>query len=174
MAAEKKEDGAQAAGKKLSMKMIIIIATIFVVEAAVICGVFLFSGGPSHVQGDPGTPDPRVLMEQPKEMLVLEGRFENNKWGRSYQFDMKIFILAKQKNIAPTTERVERMQAQLRSDIRTIIAQAEPAHLMEPTKLSIIRQVQQELNKRMGLDEDGDPIVLDVMIPHWVRYKTDN
>ncbi|MCC5831244.1 MAG: hypothetical protein JJU36_17530 [Phycisphaeraceae bacterium] len=155
------------------MKTVLIVATIFLVEAAVIVGIFMLSGGPRAVQGDPARADPRVMMDRPQEMLVIEGRFENNRWGRSYQFDMKIFITLKQKNLAPTQERVERMQAQLRSDIRTIIAQAEPAHLMEPSKMSITRQIHQQLDERLGRDEDGDPIVMDVMIPHWVRFKTD-
>lgn len=159
--------------RRMSARTALILLTIFLLEALVIAGAFMLAGGPRAVQGEGARPNERAMMDRPQEVLLIEGRFENNEWGRSYQFDIRVVGLVKSRNLDTARQRIEKAQAQLASDVRTIIAQAEPAQLLEASKKSIIRQIRHQLDRRLGLDDDGEPLVEEVMIPHWVRFKTD-
>ncbi len=159
--------------ERMSLRTLIILLVIFLLEALVIVAAFMLAAGPRAVQGEGAKPDDEAMLDRPREILVIEDRFENNEWGRSYQFDVRIVALVKTRNLDLAEERIDTAEAQVANDVRTIIAQAEPAQLLEASKQSIKRQVHQKLDKRLGLDDSGDPIVEEVMIPRWVRFRSD-
>jgi len=64
--------------------------------------------------------------------------------------------------------------AQISADIRTIISQAEPTHLHEPTLATLTRQIRKALDDRFSVEtEDGSPVVEDVAIPKFSQYPSD-
>ncbi len=74
-------------------------------EAAVIVGLFMFSGGPSEVKAEPGVTDLVAKGEEPAEVLILAGKFQNTKSGRSFMYDTEIYVVVKQKHLELIGER---------------------------------------------------------------------
>lgn len=180
MANEKKTDGAaQAAGgeeakkKRLPLMPIIAVAAVLLVEAAVIVGLFMFSGGPSEVKAEPGVADALAMGEEPAEVLILAGKFQNTKSGRSFMYDTEIYIKTKQKHYDYLTEKKDAMQATITKDITTIFRRAEPSHLREQELATLTRQIAAALENRLGEDENGEPYVSEVLITKCMEFASD-
>jgi flagellar basal body-associated protein FliL len=160
--------------KKLPLIPAIAVLAVLVVEAAVIVALFMFSGGPSEVKAEPGVADMVAAGEVPAEVLVLAGKFQNTKSGRSYMYDTEIYVKVKQKNFEQVELLKEQMQASITKDIATIYRRAEPSHLREQELATLTRQVTAALESRFGNDPETDePYVQEVLITKCMEFASD-
>lgn len=159
--------------KKIPLKMLIILGVVMLIEAIAIGGAFLLAGGPSDVEATAIADDPEAEMNQPVEVIVTSGKFQNTRSGQPFLYDTEIYITVKRKNQDLTNARKEAMQARIDSHITTIFRRAEPAHLNEPDRQTLKRQVKAAMNNLFGNDPDGEPFVLDVIVPNMKRFSTD-
>lgn len=174
------EDNQQAAAggeeskkKGLPLIPIITVLVVLVVEAAVIVAMFMFSGGPSEVTAEPGVVDEAQLGEEHAESLVISGKFQNTKSGRSYMYDTQIYVVVKQKHLEEVEAKKEAMQASITKDITTIFRRAEPSHLREQELSTLTRQVAAALNDRFGNDMNEEPLIEEVLITKCMEFSSD-
>jgi flagellar basal body-associated protein FliL len=172
--AKDKKDGQDAPRKGgLSMKAVIIVGAVLLIEGVTIAGVFLLAGGPDDANANTAAVDEAAQMELPDEVQVIEDKFQNTRTGRAYIYDTQIVVICKRKNKAEIEQKLEMMRARISADIAEIIRKAEPAHLLEPELATLKRQVQSALDSRLGSDIDGNPLVMEVVIPKCEQYRAD-
>ncbi|MEM6458727.1 MAG: hypothetical protein AAF710_04980 [Planctomycetota bacterium] len=159
--------------KGLPLVPIIAVAAVLLVEAVVIVALFMFAGGPSEVVAEPGVADELAMGEVPAEVLVLAGKFQNTKSGRSFMYDTEIYIKVKTRHLDFMTEKKDAMQASITKDITTIFRRAEPSHLREQELATLTRQVSAALESRFGNDEADEPYVLEVLITKCMEFASD-
>ncbi len=159
--------------KKPPLKMIIVLASIFIIEGAIIAGIFMVTGKPADVKADPAIADMEAMAEQLIEEIVVEAKYPNTKSGRTYIYDAVVYVVVKQKYQGEVRGKLDSMTAQVNSDVREIIGRAEPSHLLEPTLATIKRQIKAALDGRLGRDEEGRSRVEDVVITRFTRFRAD-
>ena len=159
--------------KGLPLVPIIAVAAVLLIEAAVIVGLFVFSGGPSEVKAEPGVADLVAEGEEPAEVLILSGKFQNTKSGRSYMYDTEIYVVVKQKHLEYMEEKKEQMQASITKDITTIFRRAEPSHLREQDLATLTRQVRAALESRWGHDVNDEPYIQEVLVTKCMEFASD-
>lgn len=174
------EENQQAAaggeeGKKKGLPLIPIITVlaVLVIEAVVIVAMFMLSGGPSEVTAEPGVVDAAQQGEEHAETLVISGKFQNTKSGRSYMYDTQIYVVVKQKHLEEVEAKKEAMQASITKDITTIFRRAEPSHLREQELSTLTRQVAASLNDRFGNDPNEEPYIEEVLITKCMEFSSD-
>jgi flagellar basal body-associated protein FliL len=155
---------AGAPAKKSSLKVLVMVAMVLVLEGGTVGVTIMLSGAPAKVEGHGPTPDLAAEESKLVEVLVVKDRFANQRTGRTYLYDTEIFITVRAKDNPKVKEKVESMQAQLSTEIATIFRRAEPAHLLEPTLATLTRQVKAALDERLGKDAEGKPAVQEVLI----------
>ncbi len=171
---KKKPDAAVEPGKKgLPLMPILTVAAVLVVEAVVIVALFMFSGGPTDVKAEPGVADEVALGERPAEALVVSGKFQNTQSGRSFMYDTEIYVVVKQRHLPEVEERIAAMQASIQRDITTIFRRAQPSHLREQELSTLTRQVKAALDEQFGKDEQGEPIIDEVLIAKCMEFASD-
>lgn len=167
-------EGGEEKKKGLPLIPIIAVASVLLLEAVVIVALFMFSGGPSEVKAEPGVIDELAALEEPAEVLVLAGKFQNTKSGRSFMYDTEIYVVTKQKHFDFMEEKKEQMQASITKDITTIFRRAEPSHLREQELATLTRQVTAALEERFGNDAESDePYVQEVLITKCMEFASD-
>jgi flagellar basal body-associated protein FliL len=170
------EAAAAAGGKKFPLKPILILLAVVLIEGVAISGAFIMSGKPAAVSAStPGAQkDEALKLDQPIEELVVSDRFQNTRTGRTYLYDTEIYIVVRQKNDEQAKKILEANKARIRQDIRTIISQAEPAELLEPTLATLTRQIRASLDDHLGHDpQDGKPLIEKVLITKCTQYRVD-
>ncbi|MBB6430749.1 hypothetical protein [Algisphaera agarilytica] len=167
------EGGEETKKKGLPLMPIIAVAAVLLIEAVAIVALFMFSGGPSEVKAEPGVVDELAALEEPAEILVLTGKFQNTKSGRSFMYDTEIYIVTKQKHFDTMTMKKEAMQASITKDITTIFRRAEPSHLREQELATLTRQVSAALENRFGNDENEEPFIQEVLITKCMEFASD-
>lgn len=171
--AEDTDTGSDSGGKKLSLKTLLILAAIFVIEGGVIAGIFLVAGKPADVQADGAAEDHAAMAEEGVEELVVAEKFPNTKRGRTYIYDAEIFIVVKRKYQPEVQGKLAGMAAQISGDVRTIISRAEPNHLLEPTLATLKRQIKVALDDRLGRDDEGQSRIERVVITKFTQFRAD-
>ena len=172
--AEQQEAQADAPAKTFSLKTLIILASVFLLEGAAISAVFIFSGGPDPVEAKQAQADELAKLEEPTTLLVVQEKFPNLRTGMTVLYETEVFITVKRKHAAKIESKIEQLSAQLRQDIGTFIRKADPAHLSEPTFATLRRQIHAALDERLGRDEaSGESYVLEVVIPKVIPFSAD-
>jgi flagellar basal body-associated protein FliL len=174
--ADKEQDGAAEAGKKkLPMKMLIVVAAVMLVEGAVLGGLWMmFGGSPEAVQAEPIEDDALAEQEEFVEVLLIGDKFQNTRQGaQAYLYDASVYVLVRRKNVAHVEAEIESQMARIRQDVTQIFAKAEPAHLNEPERQTLKRQILASCEERFGKEPGGEPYVEDVVISDWKRFSTD-
>jgi len=143
------------------------------IEGGVILGTIMLSGGPTEVKGEGIAAD--VLAEQNElvEVLIVKGKFDNQRTGRTYLYDTEIYATVRQKHHAKFTEELEAMKTQISVDAQTIFRRADPAHFQEPTRATLTRQLKAALDQRFGETPEGEPYVESVLIAKCLPYRAD-
>ena len=159
--------------KKFPMKMLIILGVALVIEAAAFIVVIMLSGGPSDVQASDAIEDEQAKLNAPAEVPVIAQKFQNTRSGQPFLYDTEIYITVKKKHEELITEKVAQSQALIGDQITTIFRRAEPAHLNEPDRQTLKRQVHAALDDLLGTDPDGEKFILEVIIPTMKRFSTD-
>ncbi|MEM7681086.1 MAG: hypothetical protein AAF288_03935 [Planctomycetota bacterium] len=171
--AEAENNAAEPAKKKPPIKMLAIVAVVMVVEAIAVGAVFLLSGGPSPVEATEGLEDAEEAANRPVEVMVVADKFQNTRSGKSYLISADIYVTVRTKHEDQVTERIASNVHQLTDDIRTVFHRAEPAHLSEPGAATLKRQIASVINAELGVDPDGEPYVIEVLLPRMHRFASD-
>jgi hypothetical protein len=159
--------------KTRALRTFAILGAVLVIEAVAISAVFLIVGGPETVTGDPIVKDETAEMESPVELLVTQGKFQNTRTGRAYLYDTTVFIVVKKKHHKEVAATIEKMQAQINTDVAKLFRKAEPSQLLEPELSTLTRQIRSALDGRLGRGEENESILLEVLIPECQRFRSD-
>ncbi len=169
----KKEEKNEAAEpqKKLSIKTLVLVGVLIALQLSVVGALFVLMGGPEEASADAATPDPVMLGQRPREVLVAGGKFPNNRTGKTFVYDTELYVVVAEKHREKVGEQIEQTKAQITEDIREIISRADRSQLTEPTLATIKRQLKARFDARFGPDEDGKPIVRDVVINKFTEFQ---
>ena len=163
---------AEPAKKKFPLKAIILVVAILVIEAGAIIGVMTLGGGPEKVQAESGELDTEADLNKFVEVFLLQEKFQNMRTGRAFLYDTTINIVVKKKNQEDVAKLIEENTARIEADISNVFRKAEPAYLGEAALTTIRRQVKAALNTRIGLD-DEDNLRIEEVIMRTKRFKAD-
>lgn len=176
MADEAKTDKAteqEAPAKSGKMKAVIIVAAVMVLEAGAIVGTMALSGGPKPADGASVEVDDQAEQNKLVEVLVVKGKFDNHRTGRTYLYDTEIFVTVRNKHSEQFALDLEEAKTQVSVDVQTIFRRLEPAHFQEPTLATLTRQIKAKLDERFGNDTDDEPIIESVLVAKCLKYRAD-
>lgn len=172
MAEEKKKNAeAPEPSRKLPVRTLALVGVLLVVQLSVVGALFVMMGGPKEAAADAAAPDPVMLAQQPREVHVAAGKFPNTRTGRTFVYDTEVYIVVAEKHRQKVAEQIENTRAQITEDIREIISRADRSQLTEPTLATIKRQLKARFDSRFGADEDGKPIVRDVVMNKFTEFQ---
>lgn len=178
MADEKTETAAPASAAPAkqgggAMKTILVLAIVLGLEGATVGLTMWLSGGPKEVSAVGLDADAMAEQDKLVEVLVAKDRFPNVRTGRNFLYDTEIYVTLKNKNQAKVTAELEQMQAQMKTDLATLVRKAEPEWFQEATLATLRRQVKTILDERFGEDADGEPIIKEVLITKCIPFRAD-
>jgi len=177
---------APAKGGGFLTKMPVLLGGVMLIEAVVLFAGFKFlnggaknasaadlttldktSAGNSGASGAAGATD----ASDSTEIELLDSRFPNKQSGRTFLYDIQIYLSCK-KNVADKVKAIIGDHTALIADrVRTIIAESDPDKLgggSEPGLETLRRQVKYQLDEIVG-----DGMIDDVLIPRCIPFRTD-
>lgn len=191
--AEEGKDGKKKGGiMALLTKTPVLLGGAMLIEAIVIIGVFQVMGGGAkevegaelHAEADGGHGGSKskgghgeeggeghVDPESRAELLAIEMRAQNKLSGRTFLYDVSIYVGIRQKNAEKVKAILEARKALISDRVRTIIAQSDPAKLdggKEPGLETLRRQVKFQLDEIIGED-----LIEEVLVPRCIPYRAD-
>jgi flagellar basal body-associated protein FliL len=186
--AEKKDAAAAPAKGGLLSKTPVLLGAAMIVEAVVLFGGFKFlGGGPKASQavelaaavqaadkaegGEKGAAGAPADKNSPVEIPVIDFRAPNKQTGRTYLYDVSIYVVAKQENSDAVKALITSHSELIQDRIRTIIAQSDPDKLgggSEPGLETLRRQIKYQLDQIVG-----DGLIDEVLIPRCIPYRAD-
>ena len=194
---EKKPEAAPAAaGEKPAAKgglmgrTPVLLGVVMVLEAAVLFGGFkMLGGGPSsasgaelttsegddahdgHGEGHGGKSGRAGDKKKPVELLVVDFKAPNKTSGRTFLYDVAIYVVTKSEHEAKVKDALKEREALIKDRIRTIIAQSDPEKLAggsEPGLETLRRQVKYQLDLILG-----EGVIEEVLVPKCIPFRTD-
>ena len=170
MASEKKEappaapaaDEKAAPAKKGGLKLIIAAAVVVLLEVGTVLVTVKMSSGPKPAMAEPPAPATTQAVEKVAEVKLLADRLQNSQGGRLWYYDTQVFAKVSEKNKEKVTALFAERDSEIRDQIRTIVASADPKALGEPGLETIRRQIAYQLEQDIGKD-----LVKEVLIPKW-------
>lgn len=189
--AEKKPDAAPAADKKdeqekpkggLLTKLPVLLGGVMVIEAVVLFAGFKLLGpkpAPANGatlttgEGGEGAGGDKGTAKKGKTVEVAVGDYKalNRTNGRTFLYDMSIFVVVKADNEQKVTDAFKDGKALIEDRIRTIIAESDPEKLgggSEPGLETLRRQVKYQLDRIIG-----DGMIEEVLVPRCIPFRTD-
>jgi len=180
-------DKAPAKGGLLG-KTPVLLGTVMLLEAAVLFAGFkmLGGGGPStaagaelstsegddhgdgHGGGKGGKPTDK---KKPIELLVLDFKAPNKASGRTFLYDVAIYVVTKADHEKQVKDTLKEREALIKDRIRTIIAQSDPEKLTggsEPGLETLRRQVKYQLDIILG-----EGVIEEVLVPKCIPFRAD-
>ena len=159
----------------LPVKTVAVILALLVIEGAAIVFFMSMVGKPSEVTAAELMQDPDAAMSEVVELSVLQDKFSNAKQGRLWIWDMEIVVAVESQHSETVQAVLDRRASLIRSGIGRIIASAQHTYFQEPGYDTIRRQVLEFINgdDLVGTDEQGEPMVLDVLIPSAIGFPAD-
>ena len=123
--------------------------------------------GQSHGKGEAtGGPGASTV-----ELQVLEFRAQNKLSGRTFLYDVSVYVVTKSEFADKVKETLKAREALIKDRVRTIIAQNDPEKLgggSEPGLETLRRQVKHQLDEIVG-----DGLILEVLVPRCIPFRTD-
>jgi flagellar basal body-associated protein FliL len=105
------------------------------------------------------------------EIELLTFRAPNKQSGRTFIYDVSMFVVAKGENEQVVTEAIKDRKNLISDRIRTIIAQTDPEKLgggSEPGLETLRRQVKYQLDQIVG-----EGLIDEVLVPRCIPFRTD-
>ncbi|HTW93181.1 MAG TPA: hypothetical protein VMD30_00205 [Tepidisphaeraceae bacterium] len=164
-------------------KMPVLLGGAMLAEAIVlIVGFKIIAGGPKNANGadltdysksssTAGSADSKVDPNQLVEIDVVDFKAINKQSGRTFLYDVSIYITAEPENEAHLKDMISSHSALIEDRVRTIIAESDPDKLgggLEPGLETLRRQIKYQLDEILG-----DGMVDEVLIPRCIPYRTD-
>jgi flagellar basal body-associated protein FliL len=196
---DKKSDGASGGEKSapakrgLLAKTPVLLGAVMVLEAAVLLAGFkLLGGGPQHAAGaelstteegdghgdghggnGDGHGGGKVGEKKAKsvELNVLDFKAPNKVNGRTFLYDVSIFVVCKSEYEKQVKDTLKEREALIKDRVRTIIAQSDPEKLVggsEPGLETLRRQVKYQLDTIVG-----EGMIEEVLVPKCIPFRTD-
>jgi flagellar basal body-associated protein FliL len=176
---------AEAKGKAkggLLTKLPVLLGGVMLIEGAVLFGGFkLFGARPAPADaamlstGDSaeGAAGEKGSAKKGKTVEVPVGDYKalNRTNGRTFLYDISIYVETKAENEQKVTDAFKDAKALIEDRIRTIIAESDPDKLgggSEPGLETLRRQVKYQLDRIVG-----DGIINEVLIPRCLPFRTD-
>ena len=166
-------------------KMPVLLGGVMIIEAVVLFAGFKFLGGaPRTAAGaelamqttsdgkSDGKDDAKSTDDKSTvEIQVVDFRAPNKLSGRTFLYDVSIFLVTKAEFQDKIKETISSRDALIKDRIRTIIAQSDPDKLgggSEPGLETLRRQVKYQLDQILG-----DGLIDDVLVPRCIPFRTD-
>jgi flagellar basal body-associated protein FliL len=105
------------------------------------------------------------------EINVVDFRAPNKVNGRTFLYDVSIYIITKGENEEKAKQTIKDREALIKDRVRTIIAQSDPEKLgggSEPGLETLRRQVKYQLDEIIG-----EGMVEEVLVPRCIGLRTD-
>lgn len=167
------EEAAPAQSGGGTMKTIMVLALVMVLEGAAIGVTMWLTGGPTEVSAVGLDGDAEAALDKPVEMLVVKDRFRNQRSGRNFLYDTEVYIKLKARHQEDVKADLEGMQAQIKTSVATLVRKAEPQWFQEATLATLQRQIKAILDERFGEDAEGEPIIMEVLITKCIPFRAD-
>jgi flagellar basal body-associated protein FliL len=175
---EKPAEGSPAADapkkKGLPLKTIIIIAALMLVEGVGVFFVFGALGGPKSSKAETNTKElAHDDSDETSEIRLLEKedeKFQCHSSGQVWVWTVSVYIQVKNKNSEHVEHVLETRKAEIKEGLSQIIGRAQIAQLKEPERQSLNRQITALLEKIMGQDTEGKPLIERILIPTCSGY----
>jgi flagellar basal body-associated protein FliL len=177
----KEEKPAAKAG--LMSKTPVILGGVMLIEAVILIGGFKFIGGtprsaaaveiaPESSGKDAGDgKGPAVSPTAPVELQLVDFRAPNHQNGRTFIYDVSMFITCKAAVGDKVKDLISTRDALIKDRVRTIIAEMDPDKLgggSEPGLETLRRQVKYQLDQIIG-----DGLIDEVLVPRCIAFRTD-
>lgn len=169
----------------------VMLGVVMLVEAAVLFGAFkVLGGGPQGAHGaDLVNEEPahgpsdghggssghgggaKLAGRNTVEIAVVDLKAPNKQSGRTFLYDVSIYIAVKAEHEERVKQISEARGATIRDRMRTIIAQGDPEKLgggAEPGLETLRRQVKYQLDEIFG-----DGMIEEVLIPRCIPFRAD-
>jgi len=182
--------GAKGGGTGMLAKTPVMLGGVMLLEAIVLFAGFKFlSGGAGpksaegaelstteHVEGHgdghgDGKGGKAVDKRKTVEVNVLDFKAPNKQSGRTFLYDVSIYVVAKAEFAEKVKTTIGEREALIKDRIRTIIAQSDPEKLgggSEPGLETLRRQVKYQLDEIIGEEMVGE-----VLVPRCIPFRTD-
>ncbi len=152
--------------KKKSLKTILIVAGLMILEGVAVLGFVMVTGlAPGLTKAMDLQGEDAADRERPIEILLIEDKFPNLTTGRVWMYDTQIWLRVRQKNVARVEQIMERRRAEIMEQVGLIFSRAQDRQLKEPGRETITRQLQTYLQEVFEQDADGMPRVERVIVP---------
>lgn len=180
-AGDKKEAAKEAGGiGKMLGKTPVLLGAVMLMEAAVLIAGFkvVGGGGPKTAvgaeivseksgekggEGTGGGVDPKG----PVEIQLVDFRAPNKQSGRTFLYDVAIYVTTKTANQDKVKELISGRDALIKDRVRTIIAEIDPEKLNEPGLETLRRQVKNQLDQIVG-----ENLIDEVLVPRCIAFRT--
>jgi len=158
------------------MKTTVVVAALLIAEAAIFAMLFIvFLREPSTSTAsllDPGATVDAGDLEVP--LKVLGERLGNRKQGTLFIYDTEIFVYVRARNRDRMEAELERLNADLRAEIRGLWRMSDPRHFEEPGLETLTRQVGALIGPRLGTDPaSGEPNMLRAVVSMMPGFRAD-
>jgi flagellar basal body-associated protein FliL len=178
---EKTEEKAKPKGGLLT-KLPVLLGGVMVIEAVVLFAGFKLLGPKPQAadaatlstgEGAEGAGGEKGTAKKGKTVEVAVGDYKalNRTNGRTFLYDMSIFVVVKAENEQKVTDAFKDGKALIEDRIRTIIAESDPEKLgggSEPGLETLRRQVKYQLDRIVG-----DGLIDEVLVPRCIPFRTD-
>jgi len=126
--------------------------------------------GASRSEGHGAPASAKANPKKLAELKVVEFKAPNKQSGRSYLYDVSIFLATKGELKEKLEATIADRDALIKDRIRTIIAQSDPEKLGggEPGLETFRRQVKYQLEEILG-----EGTIEEVLVPRCIQYRTD-
>jgi flagellar basal body-associated protein FliL len=162
------------AKKGLPVKTLGIVAALMLVEGV---GLFFVLGALGGPKASNAATDPKQLVhdtsEETMEIQLLEKedeRFQNLSSGQVWVWNVSVWVQVKSKNEERVNKVLEKRHAEIKEGLSQLVGRAQISQLKEPERQSLNRQVTALLEKIIGQDSEGKPLVERVLIPTCSGY----
>ncbi len=173
---------ASAKGGGFFTKTPVLLGGVMLIEAVVLFAGFKFiAGGAKNANAaDLTMPDKSSANggssasadnDDSVEIELLDARFPNKQNGRTFLYDIQIYLSCKKSVADRVKQTIADHDALIQDRVRTIIAQSDPDKLgggSEPGLETLRRQVKYQLDEIVG-----DGMIDDVLIPRCIPFRTD-
>lgn len=185
---EKAAEAAKPKGGGLMSKTPVLMGGVMILEAAVLFAGFKFLGsGPKSAGAGVDVPSIESVegghggagaghaaaadKKKPVEINVVDFKAPNKLTGKTYLFDVSIFVVAKGDHAEAVKTTLKNREALIRDRMRTIIAQSDPGKLSgegEPGLETLRRQVKWQLDEILG-----EGMIDEVLVPKCTPFRAD-
>ena len=157
----------------------VLLGGVMLIEAVVLFAGFKMLGGTpqaaagaelvtpeEHANGGKGGPAKKFV-----ELLVLDFKAPNKASGRTFLYDVAIYVVAKAEREKHVKDTLKEREALIKDRVRTIIAQSDPEKLTggsEPGLETLRRQVKYQLDTILG-----EGVIEEVLVPKCIPFRTD-